>query len=410
VPLPLLDQATRAEATVRLWTAAGALPDLVGGPWQETMDWGDGGDTLPALVLKGNRPDLPPLVRLHEAAGGDWPTVFLERALIRAAVAESGYQDYRADFLISQLRTDSLDVELPAAAAGLNLRVRVGLPEKGWRPVEWGVVDEAGGGGRVIRLRVPEQFRQAAGLEIVYQLAPADNSRLQTTLAPPVLRGEGGRGPVRWRVSLPPDWVPLYGQTGLAAEQRWGWRGWLLAPRPALGDAELERWFLAGTAIPPGGGSEAGGAEVPALVCWRSGLGPLTVNHVPQQGWLLLCSLVVLAVGLGLYYLVPWASAPRRLFWVLLALLGLGTALTSLVWPGILSAVAYGCEPGLVVLLLVLTVQWLLHQRYRRRVVFMPGFKRAKGGSSLVRSDSHKPLLPKRGEPSTVDAPASGSG
>jgi hypothetical protein len=196
-------------------------------------------------------------------------------------------------------------------------------------------------------------------------------------------------------------------------EQRWGWRGWLLAPRPALGDADLERWFLAGASPAAGAGSpEGGGNEVPALVCWRSGLEPLTLNHVPQQGWLLLCSLVLLAVGLGLYYLVPWASAPRRLFWVLLALLGLGVALTSLVWPGILAAVAYGSEPGLAVLLLVLGAQWLLHQRYRRRVVFMPGFKRAKAGSSLLRADSKKTPAQKRGEPSTVDAapPSSGSG
>jgi hypothetical protein len=408
VPLPLPEPATRFDATVRLWTSAGALPELVKGPWQETMDWGDGGDSLPALVLKGNRPDLPPVLRLHEAAGGDGPAVFLERALIRVAVAESGDQKYRASFLIGQLRTDSLDVELPAPPGELNLRVRVGMGDKGWRPVEWGLADEASPGGRVIRLRLPEQFHQVTGLEIVYQL-PGDNGTLQTTLSPPVLRGQGGS--VRWRVSLPPDWVPLYGQTG-SAGQRWGWRGWLLAPRPTLGDAELERWFLAGSTLPPDASSEGAVGEVPALVCWRSGLGPLTIYHVPQQGWLLLCSLVVLAVGLGLYYLVPWASAPRRLFWVLLALLGLATALTSLVWPGILSAIAYGCEPGGVVLLLVLAVQWLLHQRYRRRVVFMPGFKRAKAGSSLVRSDSHKPLPAKRGEPSTVDAvpqPPSGS-
>jgi hypothetical protein len=415
VLLPLPEPpATRSDATIRLWTSAGALPELVDGPWQETMDWGDGGDTLPALVLKGNRPDLPPVVRLHEAAGADWPTVFLERALIRVAVADSGYQEYRASFLISQLRTDSLDVELPAAPAGLQLSVRVGTAEHGWRAVTPGSVEESRTGGRLLRLPMPEQFRTAGVLEIVYELPPGDNGSLQTTLSPPVLRGEGGRGPVRWRVSLPPDWVPLYGQAGVAAEQRWGWRGWLLAPRPAPGDADLERWFLAGSSLPlAGGGPEGTGVEVPALVCWRSGLGPLTIHHVPQQGWLLLCSLVVLAVGLGLYYLVPWASAPRRLFWVLLALLGLGTALTSLVWPDILSAVAYGCEPGAVVLLLVLAVQWLLHQRYRRRVVFMPGFKRAKAGSSLVRPDSHKTPQQKRGEPSTVDAvpqAAAGSG
>jgi hypothetical protein len=46
----------------------------------------------------------------------------------------------------------------------------------------------------------------------------------------------------------------------------------------------------------------------------------------------------------------------------------------------------------------VLAVQWLMHQRYRRRVVFLPGFTRLKG-STLIRGGGRP-----RGEPSTVDA------
>ena len=35
-------------------------------------------------------------------------------------------------------------------------------------------------------------------------------------------------------------------------------------------------------------------------------------------------------------------------------------------------------------------VQALVHARYRRRVVFMPGFKRAKSGSSLIQTSNHR--------------------
>src|SRR5262249_10296184 len=74
--------------------------------------------------------------------------------------------------------------------------------------------------------------------------------------------------------------------------------------------------------------------------------------------------------------------------------------------PGVLPAVAYGCEPALLVLLVVVGLHWLLYQRYRRQVVFLPGFSRAKPGSSLNRPSSNRlrPAPPVR-EPSTVDAP-----
>jgi hypothetical protein len=47
-------------------------------------------------------------------------------------------------------------------------------------------------------------------------------------------------------------------------------------------------------------------------------------------------------------------------------------------------------------------LQWFFQRRYRRQVVFMPGFTRLATGSSLVKhGSSHRP----RAEPSTVDAP-----
>jgi hypothetical protein len=201
----------------------------------------------------------------------------------------------------------------------------------------------------------------------------------------------------------------LYSGGGFQFEQRWGWRGWLLAPQSAVNSADLERWFtgdsgerLSPPPADPSADPESGadpGRGSPSVACWRTDLEPLRLTHAPQQAWLLVCSLGLLAVGLGLFFLL----VHRRLYWPVVLLLGVAAAAVGLLWPPVLAAVLYGCQPGLAVLLLVFGFHWLLQRRYRRQVVFLPGFTRVKkGGSSLIRSTpSHRP----RGEPSTVDAP-----
>jgi hypothetical protein len=67
----------------------------------------------------------------------------------------------------------------------------------------------------------------------------------------------------------------------------------------------------------------------------------------------------------------------------------------------VLPVVLYGIQPGVLVLVLVGGFLWLRQHRYRRQLVFMPGFSRTSPGSSVMRAgSSHRP----RGEPSTVDA------
>jgi hypothetical protein len=96
-----------------------------------------------------------------------------------------------------------------------------------------------------------------------------------------------------------------------------------------------------------------------------------------------------------------FAPLPRTLFWSALTGLGLAVLLLGVLYPGVLPAVAYGCEPGALVLAVVLVAQWMLQQRYRRQVVFLPGFTRLKAGSSLIRpGSSNRPR-----EASTVDEP-----
>ena len=162
----------------------------------------------------------------------------------------------------------------------------------------------------------------------------------------------------------------------------------------ALSTAELEQWFAASGTTPI---SDAD----PGVVGWQPLLGPVRLIHVPQQAWLGACSVMVLAIGLTLF--VP--QLPRVAFVMIAVVLGVSLSIVGTLSPELLSAIIYGCEPGILVCVLVFVAQWMLHQRYRRQVVFMPAFTRLKSGSSLIRPGAGQPR-----EPSTVDEPSQRSG
>jgi hypothetical protein len=325
----------------------------------------------------------------------------VERSLIQVTVGSSGYQNYRAWFLVKTGGAKALDVDLPAPLAGLNLKMYV--DRKPALPI---AMDESGKPadvGKIARVELTASTDESPVLlRVEYQLPPGrtgGSGLLQTALQPPVVRGEAGCNPVRWQVALPSTWVPLDTDASFRAEQRWGWRGWLLGLRPAPSNGDGDGWSLSPEAkdMPPTAEGDVAGA--PTVVGWQTTPGPLRLTHAPQQGWLLVCSLALLAVGLA----VSLLKRARGLGWVLALTIGLAAAGAGLFWPNFLASAVYGCEPGFVVLLLVLGMQWLLHQRYRRQVVFLPGFKRTKGGSAVLRSGSSN--RPRVGEPSTVDAP-----
>src|SRR5208282_4455490 len=153
-------------------------------------------------------------------------------------------------------------------------------------------------------------------------------------------------------------------------------------------------WFSAG--LEPEASSEPATRSAD-LVCWQATLSPLLLVHVPQQMWLLACSLTFLAVGLGVYFL----ALPRLLAWAVYGLVAWGILLAVILWPSTLPIIIYGCEPGFVVMLLVLGFLWVRQRSYQRQVVFMPGFSRLSPGSSVIRTtgSSHRARI----EPSTVD-------
>jgi hypothetical protein len=407
VPLVAPAGADRGETRVRVWSDPGRAPLAPGGAWSElAVESVDGHARLPALVLRAERPDPALTLGLGAAPAAG---VLVERALVRADVSDSGGQAYRARFRLARLAARHLDVELPAPAAGLpGLAVTLD-----GRPVAAEVVDRDGrqaDGGRVLRLRLaPDLVARPAVLEVRYELVQARPgfAALVTTLRPPAVLNCPGPVPTRWAVFLPAGWVPLAPEGGPGAGHAWTRRGWLPAPRPAATAADLERWFAGPDAPAPA--PAAGGDAAPALVCWRDGFGPLAVTHAPQQGWLLGCSLAVLALALGLYLVARRPGPSGRVApgaWLLpaVALAAVALAAAGLFWPGAVLAVLFGCTPGAAVVLLAAAVQGLRHARYRRRMAALPSFQRAPPGSAAGRDGSGQ-RLPALPEPSTVDVP-----
>jgi hypothetical protein len=393
VPLVWPRLATGGETRVCVWSDPGTRPSWGDGPWEvrRTEEVKDE-DRYPSLVLLTRQPGAPLALALGEEGGADLATFRVERVLMQVTVGNDGQQTYRARFRLGQLAASAIDVTLPQPLFRPNpsdlKSVLIAGKAAAWRPV-----DEAGKEVPVsptARVQVPAGLAgKPVVLEINYTLLP-NRTVLHTELRPPLLRGDPGAAPVRWQVALPPSWVPL-SQDALGPEYGWGRRGWLFALHPTVPAGEFERWFAEPDPVPP----DAPTFPDPSVSVWRSSPEPLRLSYVPEQAWLLVCSLTLLIVGLALAFV----SLPRAVFWGTLAALGVGALLAGLFWPGVLGAVLYGCQPGALVLLPVLGLQWLLHQRYRRQVVFLPGFTRLKAGSSLVRGGGR----PR--EPSTVDAP-----
>ena len=385
--------ATRTQANVRVWSPPGVLPKLADGPhdWHERgTESVPGRDGLPALVVQGAGARLPLALQLHPAGQTALASLLCDRSLIQVHVDDEGNQFYRTRFLIRKLAARQLTLELPVPVRGNLQSVRFG-PDRQDKALFWN--DPV---SNIAVIRVPSELpgfqTQQIFLDIEYKL-PASflgTRRFgQTLLFPPRWHGDVLPGAVRWQVDLPADQVALVAGGGAVLDYRWTLQGWLLAPEASVTSADLEAWLT---------GREGGEATPVGLAYWRPGLAPQRVIHLPRQWWLLLCSGLVLAVGLGAY-LLPLG---RALAWLVVATVCLGVVASALLWPALVPPLVYGCEPGVAVLAVLLGLQWLLQERYRRQVVFMPGFARLQTGSSLTRAAEAKPR-----EPSTVDSPAS---
>jgi len=391
VPLVWPEEATRQDAKVRVWSEAGTNPLLVE-PLHTQETWRDhgiefvpGSEVLPALVLRGTGLNLPLALRLVEATSARLPALVCDRGLVQVTIDEEGNHRYRVRYWVQKLNARRLDVEFPMPAA--HCLLNVWLDKK--KINNWELLEPM---PNVAQIPVqPRLYHQPIVLEIEYKLPAsftASKRFWRTTLYAPQFRGEEFLGRIRWQVSLPFSWFGLV--PGGKLDYHWGIQGWLLAPEPTLTSDDQEYWPEAN--------------DTPAhvrLAFSRTGQESVQLLHLGRQLWLLLCSGVLLAIGLALFVL-PFT---RRTSWLVVAGLGSGALAVGLLWPGWMPALVFGCQPGVLVLIVLLGIQWMLQENYRRKLVFMPGFNRLKANSSLIRSGSSG----NRRDASTIDAPTSGT-
>jgi hypothetical protein len=396
VPLLWPEKATHIDAKVRVWCDSGMIPTLAHA--ELAMDhWRDRGTepvsdhaNLPGLVLYGVGRTLPLTLRLQEGET-NLPTVVFDRGLVQVSVREDGAQYYRARFVVRKVNADHLDIQFPGPVADSRqensetgtstkiLLLGISLDKKGIDPQRDGN-----------RLRVPVNpglYAEGVLLDLEYLVPPAaaeGERNWQSVFHPPLFANAVFVAGIRWQAALPAGVVAI-GELGGHLEYHWDFRNWLLTPEPTVTKDERERWLTGSDRTRP-----------ISLVLDKASLDPVRIRHFPRQIWFLLSSGLVLAVGL-----VLGLSSSRFIFWLLVVMvIAVGVA-TSLVWPALIPVFVYGCQPGLVVLLVILAIQWMLQERYRRQVVFMPGFTRLKSNSSLIRSGAGRSR-----EPTTVDSPA----
>lgn len=386
---PWPDGATRKELKVRVWTTSGVkirLNDtaLSSRFWKEReLERLEDRKSLPSLVLysaDAGDPELFASIRTQEKS---LPPMIVDQGIIQVRIDEEGNQAYRALYLVSRIYARQIDVELPLPASSCLESVRldgIELPRE---------IDARS--GNLVHLKVePELHPRPAVLELTYRIpavAQEGKRSWRSILQPPRWLGDVKTGSSVWQVKLPAAWVSMPFGKQVRQDYHWGFSGWLLAPLPSIPtDATTDTERELSSPGPPF-----------SLIMTQPVHDSLVILHVAKPLWLLVCSSVVLIIGLVFLILSP--SIGKQ--WSFALLVTGGIVALSWFWPALLPTFAHGCQPGLVALFLLVLMQWLLHQHYQRQIVFLPGFSRAKSGSSLSRDGSSLTR-----EPSTVDAPS----
>jgi hypothetical protein len=381
--LPLLwpVDATRIDAKVRFWSETGAVPALVEAKprvwFQEGAEIVADKDSLPALVLRASGTILPLQLRLQDAPAAAQSDVVMDRGVIQVQVDDEG-QLYRARFWIRKFNAQHVELEFPQPVS--TLAPNVYLNGKRVNGVRNGVV---------LRVPVPAGLgAKPVYLDVEYRLRAElldEEPFWQTEFHPPLFRGNVFLPRVGWHVYLKPEWTALVGGDNSVLDYHWAFHNGLMKPEPPAIN-EFEDWK----------GALAHQNGPPTVVFWRPSLGPVRVAHAPWQVWILLCSGLVLLVGL----MINFTSLSRFVFWLLLGAVVVVILAARFVWPTLLPMLLYGCQLGVLMLAVVLGIQWFVRERYRRQLVFLPGFSRSKAGSSMIRGSAVRSAVP-----STVDAP-----
>jgi len=404
LPLVWLDAFPKVETEVHVWaatTAGGmAFPHLAGGPWTELPPTPVADrPSLPALSLFGSGCGLPLRLRVGTTPFGPGARPTVERVWGQVVDNEDGGQTYRVRYRLGRMSPEALEFELPAPPEAIRFAAFLNQKRLPVSPKDAPARDPPAG---FIAARVRLRLDATAGnlpqvLELTYDL-PAnllgDASRWTWELRPPSVLGTEV-GPTRWQIARAGGEL-LFARDAFEVGERWQWQRGLFVAAPAWGPEELARWF---------GNAERSSADAAVgdgiTVGRQTGPGAVRFVAVPRALAWLVVSLVVIAIGLAA---VRWGGPLTGT--VVAAGFVAAVAGAALVWPRLATHLLAASQPGCAAFVVVLAVRWALHQRYRRRVLFLPGFTRAQpNGSSAQRAAIG---VRSRIEPSTIDIPASG--
>jgi hypothetical protein len=380
---------SQKDVKVRVWSSTGITARLSAelanrGMWKErSIEKVEGVNQFPLMVLRAFGSDLRLSLKIENAATTT-PAAFLaERALIQVRVLNDGGQECRARYLIHRIQAPHVDIELPRFRDPPTFTV-------GKKALNFEMIDA----GDKIRVKLyPDLVALPAVLEIKYTI-PADalerNSFWRTTMHGPVFHSAVVIREMRWQLTTTKPMLAASLERNAQAFVQWSWQSWLPTPESSVTSADWVSWLTAKDASQP--------TEAVTFSFAHITMQPETVYHLSRESWLLGCSGILLIVTLGGFF----SPLPRLVFWLLLLGLALAILTLGIFWPEV-APIAFGSQPGVVLFLVFVGVHWLLQERYRRQLVFLPGFSRTKLGSTLVRTNAAK----RPREASTVDAPGS---
>jgi hypothetical protein len=385
---------SQMDVKVRVWSAAGTKALLKEeqakrGVWKERgIEKVVGTDQFPSLVLQGFGSDLGLSLTIEKAMTA-MPAAFLaDRSLIQIQMLDDGSQRCRARYLVKKTYAPHVDIELPIPLARFREPPTFTL---GKDKVNF----ERLAGGEKIRVPLyPELVGTDASqiLEINYTI-PADtlegNSFWRTTLQGPRFHSTIVIREMRWQLITAKPMIAASLGRDVQADVQWSWQNWLPMPESSVTSADREPW--------PVSKDSTGSASLVTYSFTHVGMRPETIYHLPREGWLMGCSGIFLILTLGGFF----SPVPRAAFWWFLLSFPLAGLLLYLVCPSAVPPILFGVQPGVFLFVVFMGTHWLLQERYRRQLVFLPGFSRAKPGSTMTRNHSVK--QPR--EASTIDTP-----
>ncbi len=378
---------------VRVWSLTGAKPrladELAGrGIWNERgVEIVPGKDQLPTLVLQGVGADLPLSLLIDRTNAARSTSLVVDRALAEIRFNGDGSQYCRMRYLVRKYPVAFIDVELPAPQSRL---LEPPVFKIGKLSIPANLVDAQ---EKIVRLRLPADILDSSRLfEISYTIpasALEDSGVIYSTLPAPILQGDVAIGQTRWIVTTATPMIGAAFGANVRPDVTLGFRGWLPTPEPSLTTADAEYWLTGVKSATPG--------EPVTYSFTQPSASPSAIIRMSRSAWLLVCSGLLVLIVLGAYA----APISRLAFWMVILALAIVVLAVALQLPGFMPAILFGIQPGVVVTSIFIAILWTIEERYRRQLIFLPGFSRTKQGSTMSRGKSG--VRPR--EASTLDSP-----